>query len=873
MRGQRSPRAKPTSIRRQISALLWIAILPLAAVSIWSTYAEYRLTLANSSEAALGLASSVATSTEQLLTIAESQMLRMAERQAPQLIDPALCGIHARAMQDVLSYLHAVAVQDTVGNPICWTLDAPLDADVNVADRPWFKAAREHPGMAIGNPVVGPITGEWIVALAVRLNRPDGSFAGTLMGSLPLSRFQELLGGVEVGEDELITVVTMDRLVVARSDEHDAYVGREVPPNQYEDREVAPDRYLSEGDDFQGLRRTWARIDLPRIGWQVHAGIPYSRIQGPAIAVGLQRAGLNALIVVALVLLIMSMHRRILGPLAGLADGVQAVSEGRPVSLPAGAPVEVAAVVDTLNSTLAERERAEAAEREATSRFRSIVDNAVLGISLTTEEGRFLEVNPALVEMTGYDSAEDLMATGAHALYRSAADRERLVETYRAATSVTDLECDWVRKDGRPIVVRLNGNVTRSPDYGVVFETMVEDITLSRALDEQLRQAQKMEAVGRLAGGIAHDFNNILTVISGNNNLLLAQVADGDSMRVELEEIAVAARRGESLTAQLLDFGRSDGAETGIVCLNAIVDGLDKMLSRLLRDSVRIETRLGRNAPAVRANKGQLEQVLVNLVVNARDALPEGGRIGIETRAGTRPPTMEGAPDTEGVYVAVTDDGIGMDEETRRRIFEPFFTTKPRGEGSGLGLATAYGILSRMGGHISVTSEPGEGSRFEIWLPAAESPTGATRIESSDGARARAADRGESGGESILVVEDEAAIRRILERVLSHAGYEVLLARDGQEAITLAGDPETVIDLVVTDVVMPRVQGTEVAAHFAETRPDTPVLFISGHTFDLPIQERSANDPESFLPKPFSPDEIRARVRLLLDRRAVRPVN
>src|SRR5256714_2854381 len=372
-----------------------------------------------------------------------------------------------------------------------------------------------------------------------------------------------------------------------------------------------------------------------------------------------------------------------------------------------------------------------------------------------------------------------------------------------------------------------------------------------------------MEAVGRLAGGVAHDFNNLLTVIRSYSDLVLEDLAPGDAKRDDLEQVRKAADGAAALTRQLLAFSRQQIVEPRVVSLNTVVEGLQKILRRVIGEDIKVTIALAPDLGAVRADVGQLEQVLMNLAVNARDAMPTGGRLTVETANAEHDP--EYARDREAAAVrrfamlAVTDTGCGMDEATKARIFEPFFTTKEPGKGTGLGLATVYGIVQQAGGFIWVYSEPGQGTSFKIYLPEVDAT-----VERTTAAPAGPAPR---GTETVLLVEDAAAVRAVTKQVLERQGYTVLETPDGEAALRLAQRHRGPIHLLLTDVVMPRVTGRELAERLAHVRPGGKVLYTSGDTRDsvgrAPVLGAGAGGP----PKPAFPESLARKVRDVLDGR------
>ena len=389
----------------------------------------------------------------------------------------------------------------------------------------------------------------------------------------------------------------------------------------------------------------------------------------------------------------------------------------------------------------------------------------------------------------------------------------------------------------------------------------VQDITAQKRLEGQFLQAQKMESVGRLAGGVAHDFNNLLTIISGNAEIALGGLGPQEPLAEELAEIQQAAERAAELTRKLLAFSRRQIAEPRLVGLNAVLADMERMLRRLIGEHIELDTSLAEGLPAVRIDPGQLEQVLTNLVVNARDAMPAGGRLTIETAAvgldesyrATHPEVSAG----EYVLLAVSDTGCGMDEQVRSHLFEPFFTTKPKGAGTGLGLSTCYGIVKQNGGYIWVYSEAGAGTTVKVYLPAVHAPA-----EGAGGREAAALPR---GAETVLLVEDEAGIRRMAERVLTALGYRLLTAARGEEALALADRlAGRTLQLLITDVVMPGMGGRELAGRLSARFPALKVLYMSGYTENAIVHQGVLENGLDFLQKPFSSATLAQKVREVL---------
>jgi PAS domain S-box-containing protein len=510
--------------------------------------------------------------------------------------------------------------------------------------------------------------------------------------------------------------------------------------------------------------------------------------------------------------------------------------------------------------------------RHSEERFRSVVGTAHDGILLLDEAGRIVFWNAAAEAIFGFTAAE---ATG-HPLSLvvpgESRERhgERLARMKESAGSISAgrvMQVDGRRNDGSPVPLELSlaawsaGNETFCTVVARDLRQRREAEEALRASEEQLRQAMKMEAVGRLAGGIAHDFNNLLTVINGYSEMLLRRMEPGADHYRELEEVRRAGTRAASLTQQLLAFSRRQVVEKQPLDLNQVVRGMADMLHRLIGEDILLEVALSDSPLVVMADQGQVEQVVANLAVNARDAMPDGGALNIRTAAITPDPSFflrhSGVMPVPYAVLSVADTGSGMDDRTKEHLFEPFFTTKPIGKGTGLGLSTVYGIVTQGGGHIEVDSEPGRGTVFNLYLPIV--PSGVP--VDSGGACLDAP----GGDETILLVEDEAMVRSMIREILQDLGYAVIEAGNGVEALAHFERSPADVDLLVTDVVMPRMNGRELAGRVRAISPRTRLLFISGYTDHDSVQSADFPPDAAFLQKPFMPDAFARKVREALD--------
>lgn len=523
------------------------------------------------------------------------------------------------------------------------------------------------------------------------------------------------------------------------------------------------------------------------------------------------------------------------------------------------------AVRNALAKRKTEQEKVKAEEL-----YRLIAENTTDLICLLDTKGKYAYVSPSYRELLGY-APEDLMGRSFFSLIhpdeREEA-RRRFVES-RDGKKAGNLQWRLKHIDGTwkffDAVENWIYDLDDRPQRAIVVSRdLTERKVAEKALrdsEEQLRQAQKLEAIGQLAGGVAHDFNNLLTVITGYSDLLLKRIAEGDSNRSRVEEIKLAAERASSLTRQLLAFSRKQVLQPKLFDLNTLVSDMGKMLQRLIGEHIELTTALTKDAIQINADPGQIEQVLMNLVVNARDAMPDGGRITIETAHIQIDQTYASSHLAvhPGPYVmlAVSDTGFGIDPETRKHIFEPFFTTKEQGKGTGLGLSTVYGIVKQSGGNIWIYSEPGQGTTFKVYLPKVGDEANLTRAHIEPAITLR-------GTETILLVEDERQIRELAHEFLSESGYKVLACSNGNEALHVIDDYPDEVHLVVTDVVMPQMSGRELAERITATSPGTKVLFMSGYTNDAIVRHGVLNPGTWFIQKPFTPDALGQKVRQVL---------
>jgi len=527
--------------------------------------------------------------------------------------------------------------------------------------------------------------------------------------------------------------------------------------------------------------------------------------------------------------------------------------------------------VQELEKSDQQRERAEAALRESEKEFQKFYDEAPVGYHELDTKGRITRVNRKELEMLGYTAGEMLGKPLWNFFVEEDTTRHVTMAKLAGDVSFHDtFERTFRRKDGTTLPVLVEDRLLRDKNGQIIgIRSTVEDITERRQTqealrksEEQLRQWQRVEAIGRLAGGVAHDFNNLLMTIKGCSELLLNAFDRRDPRREEVEEILKAGERATSLTRQLLAFGRRQVLQPQVLDLNSLVINMDKMLRRLIGEDIQLVTVLDQELWSVKVDPGMIEQVIMNLAVNSRDAMPNGGKLTIETaniihdeNYASRHISMK-----PGYYVmvAVSDNGCGMDKETQSHLFEPFFTTKEKGKGTGLGLSTVYGIIKQSGGNIWVYSEPDQGTTFKIYLPRVEKTAAVYKPKASS-------PPAPGGTETILLVEDEEAVRTMVSKILRNKGYTVLEAAHSEEAFEISERHEGPIHLMVTDVIMPQMSGPELAERLAPRLPEMKVLYMSGYPDNTIVQHGVLEPGTAFLQKPFTLNALESKVREVLD--------
>jgi PAS domain S-box-containing protein len=743
------------------------------------------------------------------------------------------------------------------------------DASGGYAEADWLDSALRGPIFA--GPVADPTTGR----PAVVASRPVQG--GLVAGFISLDALGPAVAAHFGGARQLEFLITTadGKTILTRSIDPTAWVGAALEPTPF-GRAAAQ----AERPDVTGAPRQYGRATVERVGWRVYAGAD----QAEALASARGRAQREALVILAGLAVALAaafvVYRRITRPIGQLGRAVRAATadagntdDAAPIA--AAGPTEVARLAEDFNGLvaavereLAERRRAEQAARELERSYRQLFDSSPNPMCVI-DQGTLalLQVNDSAVAHYGYPREEFLTLTMRDLCLPE--DVPALVEVVAAAGPVDRAgPLRQVRKDRSVIEVNVTSHALSFAGRDARC-SIIEDVTAKEQLERRLRQSQRLESLGQLAGGVAHDFNNLLSIILGYATFAAKEVgaaARADSqwvpVRDDLAQVLRAVDRATSLTRQLLSFAREEVVQLRLQHLNAVVTDIEQMLRRTLGDDVELRTSLAADLPPIMADRGQVEQVLVNLAVNARDAMPGGGALTIDTEQVTVDEHYAayhpGAQIGEYVRMRVSDTGAGMSQDTIDRAFEPFFTTKPKGQGTGLGLATIHGIVTQAGGHVQIYSELGVGTSITVLFPVTED----TAIEP---AAAPLASDHSGRGETILLVEDEDSLRALTARILAGNGYKVIAAADGCEAIGIAERHFGGLDLLLTDVVMPKMLGHELAKRLQEVQPGLRVIYLSGYARPVLSSHKTLPPGVTLLSKPVSQALLFATIRQILD--------
>jgi hypothetical protein len=850
-----------------------VGVIPALGAMLYSQASERAAAKARTLEDNLRLTRLAASQQASLFDGAQRLLQTMSQFPALQSNDPRDCSrLLANVLREHPSYSRLTVLSRT-GARLCSSV--AVLAPGAVGDREWFRRAIETKTTVVGDFQIGRVTGTPEIVIAHPMLDAAGAVERVIAATVEASTLSSLIDNVELPAGATLTVFDRNRTILARQPDAGRWLGKQVPNSPFMQRALQGDTSMEEDVGVDGVPRLYVSAPVTaamQTGLFVGMGVERSVALAAADRMLLGDLWqLGFLLIAAVVAAMVGGELFVLRPIKELIAVTGRIAGGDLGSRArlAGGVRELGELGDAFNSMTAalqtrelERDHAEQRLRDSEERYRMPFEHApnpcwVYDVGTL----QFIEVNRAACDHYGYSRDEFLAMRitdirppeEVPALLDGV---ERMVREHGGGGSSS-----WVhrKKNGTLITVEINAMLVTIAGRQAAI-VLAHDISERAHLEHQLRHSQKMEAVGQLAGGVAHDFNNLLTAIMGYSELALELVGDNQEVASAVKEIEKAGARAATLTRQLLAFSRKQHLSPAVLDPNAVIDDVNTLLRRLIGEQIDLRIARGLRDGAVKADPNQLEQVLLNLAVNARDAMPSGGVLTIETFAADVDEAYARAQaDLQpGRYVAiaVTDTGIGMDEETIARIFEPFFTTKSAGEGTGLGLAVVYGIVRQSGGHVVVRSEPGHGSTFTVYLPRVDD---APAVNPPRRLRTKA----NGGCETILVAEDEDLVRRLLKTTLTAGGYTVLEACNGVEALELCERMGKSVDLLVTDVVMPKMTGLELARRLAVEHPALKVLCLSGYSAEATSAQRPLEWP--FLAKPFMPAALLERVRQVLD--------
>ncbi|CAN5734294.1 hypothetical protein BH23GEM11_BH23GEM11_07960 [soil metagenome] len=718
---------RPTwSVRGHVIALVLVTVLPLLVLLGQAVILDTRQSRLIAEQGSRAVAETSAAAVGRFFDEAEAALADVAARDPVRQMETPACSALLSDLLGVLPRFANVFVADVGGSMACSALPEPSGGFEPVVDREWFLGVLAMRDFQIGSPQIGRISARWVAVVAGPVFGPEGDLVGVVGGAVDLVGFQAVLVQQSLPRESVLTIDDLDGVVVARSLDPEAWVGRRLPSSGVDRDLLASAGGATQVAGAEGVERIWGFAAIPGTPWRAWAGIPVSAVYAPVRAAALRKALLIALALLAVGSVAGLLYRRVARSLRHLVDETSRVAGGEGGHVEESGPLEVRQVAAQFNRTLEARSEAEAERTRSLDRYRSVLDHAVFGIVVSGADDRIREANPALSRLIGASSPEALKGRSVASLFQDPGESVSLRGLLEGGRPVEGLPATWVGRDGTAVPVRIHASAHRDAHGDVAFEWIVEDLTERLVLESRMREAQKLEAVGRLAGGVAHDFNNLLTVITTTAHLLREDRSDDPEILDTTGDILDAAARGAALTRQLLTFSRKQVIQPEPLELNQVVDQLQGLLRRLGGPQIRLSVHLEPGVGRVEADRGQLEQVLLNLVLNARDASQPDGPVGIRTGRVTfhgEEPTDSGAlPPGAYAELEVSDQGSGIPAPIRDRIFEPFFTTKPDGQGTGLGLATVYGIVAQAQGGITVESQPGEGTVFRILLPLLDDP-------------------------------------------------------------------------------------------------------------------------------------------------------
>ncbi len=866
-------------LRVRLVVLLLVAVLPAVGLAAYAASEARQDAVLHAQSEATRAADNLGAYVERFITQSHQVLSAVAAAPvvrygSPNEISAYLARVHAQNPE-----FSTLLVTGPEGRVIACAV--PLTSHPDLSDRDYWKQVLETRAFAVGSYATGRVTGQPILPAAEPIWADDGSLLGIVAAGIKLEVLEAFADSANLPEGASFKVVDREGVVLMRHPDPQTWMGKSLADTALGDLMRSGADGLSEIPGPDGITRLYAYGPVP--GAQgaafVSVGIPRSVAYASVSDVVFQFVVGMAIVVLLVTLaawfgadaLFLRPIRRLVTAAQGLGSGDLSVRVGA-----GGGSGEIRRLACTFDSMAATIERRTESLGKAEARYRTLAESTPNGV-VVHQYGRIVFANQAAVRIVGASAPADLVGRSVldfvHPDFRDPV-RSRIGEASRTGEATALTEERFLRMDGKEVDVE----VVRIP---VVFgettaiNTIIRDISDRKRAEKALRDsrerreaAQRLEAVGRLAGGVAHDFNNLLTAIIGYAELGRVRAVEDQALREALDGIRASADRAATLTRQLLAFSRRQPLQPRVVDLNAITESVSGLLQRLIGEDVQLVVMCGSGLWPAEVDPGQLEQLITNLVINARDAMPDGGRLTVETEnvelAEEYTSTHLGSRPGPHVMLAVSDTGTGIEPDVLPHIFEPFFTTKAHGEGTGLGLSTVFGIVKQSGGNIWVYSEPGRGTTFKIYFPRADKP-----VDWSPEDRPVHQEQVRSGDETILIVEDEPAVRALTGRLLEAAGYTVLQEGSPAGALKLYDEYGGLIHLLLTDVVLPGMSGRTLAESLAAKHGARPrILFMSGYTRNAVVHDGRLDPDVDFLEKPFTPEALLRKVREALDRPA-----
>jgi len=868
-----SPRAgRWEGIRLYLIGLALLGAMPLVALNLYRVIARSSEERADLNKEASGVARTLAARLDERVRTADALLLGLSAELRPAREGRAHNdSVLQRTLASSPGRYANFYVLDREGSLVGSALATSVfnEQPRALAGRGYFALARSNGGFIVGDARRSAVLPDsaWVVVLARALRDDSGGFAGIIAAPVRLDSLTDLRALTDVGElvePPEVTVFDTAGVVMARTKDGERFIGLK----RFRSGVPIDTEGVASMTWFDGVVRITAFTRTNAAPWLVNVGVPESKVGAKFRRMLFEDLALLTVAIGLTLLVGYHVGQRITRPIEALADDARALARGAVATRArVSGPREVQLLGDAFNQMAETVERRNASLADGERRYRLLFDSNPLPMwAWDAETMQISAVNEAAVEKYGH--SRDTFLTLRIIDLIDPSEHERFVKARLPFAESKQTAGTWMHRTAGGARMEMEVVTTSSRRLGRANWLSVGiDVTARRAAEralavseEQLRQSQKMEAIGAFAGGISHDFNNLLTGMLGYCDLALLELEEGSALYTDVSEIRALAIRGADLTKQILAVSRKQVVQPTLLDPNEVVRGLDRLLRRLIGEHIQLETVLGEDVGTIHADAGQLEQVLLNLSANARDAMPAGGRLRVATDhvRGEDAASQGLDPNTQWMRIAVSDTGQGMSEEVRLRIFEPFFTTKERGKGTGLGLALAYAMVDQGGGAIRVESLVEVGTTFHLYFPATTEPVD-RRVVEPQHAKLR------DGTETILFAEDEDSVRTVAAAALERSGYTVLSAPDGEAALIIANAYPHRIDLLLTDAVMPRMNGRELAERVTRIRPSIRVLYASGYTDDASLLHGIRTDELSFLQKPFTAVELVRRVRSVLD--------